>query len=103
MPYAIADVKITLGKMTDPLSESKEYLRSWKPNGILRWDIEVPAQSARSTARLLEYSFKLEFEKKMEIAVVTADGKGGGALELDALRQKAAQFRKLTDEMMLAQ
>lgn len=95
VPYAISGVEITLGKMSDPLSENKEYLRSRKPYGILRWDIEVPAHSARSTARTLEYSFRLEFDKKMEIAVVTGSRQkdfGGNEKLMRKARELDAQM-----------
>ena len=100
VPYAIEDVKLTLGKMSDPLSEEKEYVRSRKPYGILRWDIEVPAHSARSTARTLEYSFRLEFDKKMEIAVVTGGEPKGSSrngklmLEAKELQQRMGQMQR---------
>jgi uncharacterized protein (TIGR02231 family) len=101
VPYAIEDIKLTLGKMSDPLSEEKEYVRSRKPYGILRWDIEVPAHSARSTARTLEYSFRFEFDKKMEIAVVTG-GEPKGSFRNGKLMLEAKELQQRMDQMQLA-
>jgi len=63
MPYAGNEIRVTVGEMSDPLSKDKEYLRAFRPNGILRWDLEVPAKSAATTARILDYEYRLEFDR----------------------------------------
>lgn len=67
IPTSQEDIKTTLGEMKDALSADKEYLRAFRPNGILRWDVQVPAGSAADTARIVEYSFTLEFDRNMDI------------------------------------
>lgn len=61
------DVKITLGRMSDKLSDDPEYLRDLKDKGILRWDIELPGQAAGAKARLLEYNFQMKFAKDAHV------------------------------------
>jgi len=62
-----ADIRVTLGEMTDKLSEDKLYLRLERPKGILRWDIEVPARAAGETARIAQYGYTLEFERSLHL------------------------------------
>ncbi len=68
IPVPKADIRVTLGELKDKLSTDAEYLRAHRPRGILRWDISVPAKSAATTARIVEYSFTLEFDKNMHIS-----------------------------------
>jgi len=62
-----ADIRITLGKMTDPLSKDEIYLRMLRKSGILRWEIEVPAKAAGADARMVEYDFKMEFDRNRHV------------------------------------
>ena len=71
IPHTQDEIRVTLGELKDPLSTDKEYLRVLRPSGILRWDLEVPAHAAGATARLIEYSYKLEFDRNTEITTVT--------------------------------
>jgi uncharacterized protein (TIGR02231 family) len=68
IPVESEKVRVTLGDLKDGLCGDAEYLRVHRPNGILRWDVEVPAHAARGTARIVEYGFRLEFEAKLHIA-----------------------------------
>jgi hypothetical protein len=63
-----ADIRITLGELKDKLSEDPLYLRVERPKGILRWDIEAPARSAGEKARLLEFGYRLEFDRNLVLA-----------------------------------
>ena len=68
-----ADVAIELGELKDALSDDKLYQRVERPKGILRWDIEVPAGATGEDARLIEYSYTVEFDRQFQLAGVTAD------------------------------
>ncbi len=46
-----------------PLSDDALYLRMERPTGILRWDIEVPADQHGSDAFDVPYDFSLEFDR----------------------------------------
>ena len=69
MPHAerSAEVRIKLGELKDKLSQDKLYLRSERPKGILRWDIEVSAGATLNTARIIEYGFTLEFDRNFAL------------------------------------
>jgi uncharacterized protein (TIGR02231 family) len=70
LPYSDreTDVRVTLSHVSDPLSENPLYLRLDRGKGILRWDVDVPASAAGSTARLVEYEYKVEFDRSMHLA-----------------------------------
>ncbi|GAA5506269.1 mucoidy inhibitor MuiA family protein [Novipirellula caenicola] len=55
-----ADVATQLS--TDPL-----YLRMQRPTGILRWDLEIPAERFGSNAYDFEYSFTIEHDREKRI------------------------------------
>lgn len=90
LPYAESHIRITLGELEDLLSKDAEYLRAWRPNGILRWDTEVPAHAAAGTARIVEYSFKLEYDRNMQIDV-SPDGQRQAEMKAKFERQMFAQ------------
>ncbi len=70
LPYSDreSDVRVTLAHVSDPLSEDPLYLRLDRGKGILRWDVDVPANAAGSKARLVEYEYKVEFDRSMHLA-----------------------------------
>ncbi len=67
IPISKEDIRVTLGELKDPLSTDAEYLRAFRPRGILRWDVSVKAKSAATTARIIEYSYTLEFDRNLHI------------------------------------
>lgn len=64
-----ADIRMTLGKMSDAISDDKLYQREERPMGILRWDIEVPANAAGESARLAEYQYTIEYDRKFVVSL----------------------------------
>lgn len=64
----VTDIRITLAQTADPISEDKVYQRTLRKLGILQWEVEVPAQAAGESARILEYSYKLEFDRNLNLA-----------------------------------
>jgi hypothetical protein len=64
-----ADIRDTRGKTSDQLSEDSRYLREERPMGILRWDIEVAADAAGETARLLTYDYGVEYDRKFVVSL----------------------------------
>ncbi len=79
------DIQVTLGKLSDPLSEDKVYLRTLRRMGIVRWEIEVPAKAAGATARMVEYEFKSEFDRNMHI----------GELSPAQVEERKAEFESM--------
>ena len=68
------DVRVTLAELEDPLDDDLLYQRRERPKGILRWQIEVAANSILETARILEYSFTVEHDRNFRLATM-----GGGS------------------------
>ncbi len=89
-----AEIRVTLGEMSDELSDDRLYLQDERPKGILRWDIEVPAGSAGPDARRVDYGYSLEFDRKLYVVSPLGGGQAekGGAPE--QLRQEFEQFFK---------
>jgi hypothetical protein len=63
-----SDFKLTLGSSTSELYEGATGQSSERKNGILRWDVDVPAGSVGPSAKAFDYRFKLEYDKGMSIA-----------------------------------
>jgi len=68
LPENANDIRVTLGEMKEKLSSDKLYVRLEQPKGILRWDVEVPAHAAGETAKTVEYSYKMEFPRTLDIS-----------------------------------
>ena len=69
MPYG-ENIRGTVEEGKDLLSTDKEYLRAFRPHGVLRWDVEVPPKSAAETARIVEYTYKIEFDRNLDISAI---------------------------------
>lgn len=70
------EMRVTLGEMDDKLSEDPVYLRLEKPKGILRWDIQVPADASGADARIVDFSYQLEYARDYYLANPAADAQG---------------------------
>ena len=80
--------------MAKPLSEDATYLDRERRRGILRWDVEAPAQAAGPNAYKLEYKYSLEFDRKLSVLPLGATGAPSAEMkqefqELLQMRQKA--------------
>jgi len=84
LPHGGNELRVTLSETKDKLSTDAEYLRAFRPSGILRWDVEVPAKSAATTARIVDYGYKLEFDKNMNVEPASEDDmqKGKAMMEM---------------------
>ena len=67
------DVKLTIASMSDELSEDPVYLRLDRPDGILRWDIEVPANATGADEAVVSFLYTLEFDRNFGFSVETDD------------------------------
>ena len=76
-----ADIRVTLGEMSDKLSNEALYVEREHPRGILRWDVEVAARSAGPEARKVEYRYTLEFDRKLTVVTPAETGKSPQARE----------------------
>ncbi len=63
-----ADIRVSLGDTTDSLSDDKLYARQERPSGILRWDIDAPAGATGEDAKLVEYTYTVEYDRNFQLA-----------------------------------
>ena len=63
------DIRVTLGETSDPVSDDKLYQREERPMGLLRWDIEVAANAAGETARLIDYHYTVEYDRQYVVSL----------------------------------
>ena len=61
-----ASLRVSLGQMSQPLSQEPDYQRFEKPKGILLWNLNVPPGS-HDRATSLSYSYALEFDKNLTL------------------------------------
>lgn len=66
-PERGTDLRVTMMNTSAELSGDEEYQKGLKKEGILRWDVSVPAQATGLSAFSVEYSFKLEYDKQMSL------------------------------------
>lgn len=63
------EVKIELtANGTHKISEDSTYQQTQRKKGILRWDVQAPAQAAGPQALGVEYKLRLEYDKQMSIS-----------------------------------
>jgi len=62
------DVKITIGEVSEDLSDDATYLRLMRPDGILRWDTTVPANASSEEAHVVTYQFDLAFDRNFVLS-----------------------------------
>jgi hypothetical protein len=68
LPYTDNEsIKIELLDAAPALSEAPEYLRTGRKKGILRWDMDLAANSVDTDVTVVNYSFTMEYDKNMEI------------------------------------
>jgi hypothetical protein len=64
-----ADIEVTLGAASDPLSKDAVFVRTERPMGLLRWDVDAPADAAGEEARLIEYAYTVEYDRQYVVAL----------------------------------
>jgi hypothetical protein len=60
-------VNVILGKVSPDLCSDGLYLRESRPNNLLRWDVEVPANCNGEKAFAVTYDFRMELDRQMAI------------------------------------
>jgi hypothetical protein len=61
------DIKVTLVKSDEEISKDESYQMTDRKDGILRWDIEVPAQAIGPKKKVLSYTMQIEYDKQLSI------------------------------------
>ena len=69
MPHAEAamTIGITLANPKQELSSDPLYVRDEKPKGLLRWDLTVQPNQNGEKALMIEYEYKMELDKNVNI------------------------------------
>ena len=60
-------VGVILVKTTPELCKDGIYVRESRPNNLLRWDVEVPANCNGEKAYAINYEFRMELDRQMAI------------------------------------
>ena len=60
-------VNVVLGKCTPDLSKDGIYLRESRPDNLLRWDLDIPANCNGENAYSVTYDFRMELDRQMAI------------------------------------
>jgi hypothetical protein len=60
-------IGITMLKTAPELSKDAIYLRESRPNNLLRWDLDVPANTNGEKAIPITYEFRMELDRQMAI------------------------------------
>ena len=63
------NVRITLDLKNNTLSANELYQQYERTKGILRWDLALQPESAASKSKTLDYSYKLEFDKNLQVSL----------------------------------
>ena len=104
LPYTedSKDLRVTLDDLQDKLSTDNVYLRIDRPKGILRRDIEVPANAAGAKARMVSYGYQLEYARDYYLANPLAFRADQGGQAPNAPAQQE-EFMELQMQRMLKQ
>ncbi len=83
-----SEVKITLVETPGTeLSKDKEYQQFQRKDGILRWDVTVPAEKNGSEAFAMSYKMTMEYDKNLAIT-------GQTLVEIQELDRQMMQMQK---------
>ncbi len=63
-----SEIRITTTMMDVPLSTDPLYERVEKPKGILRWEVDVPANAAGEKAKIVSFDYAVEFDRTLYLA-----------------------------------
>ena len=74
MPFAEASqtIAVMMLKGETDLSKDTLYLRDERPKNLLRWDVKVDPKQNGDKALSLDYEYKMEFEKSVNIGSILA-------------------------------
>jgi hypothetical protein len=61
------DIKVTLLKSDEMVSDDDAYQMTNRKDGILRWDVEAPAQAVGPKRKVLRYTMQIEYDKQLSI------------------------------------
>jgi len=62
------EISVELLKTERPLSTDPAYVKTQRPDNILRWDMTVPAGAREARALSVGYSFRLKYDRSMQVS-----------------------------------
>lgn len=60
-------LSIALKETSHPLSDAADYVRTEKPKGILRWDMELAPNTSGATETVLTYVYTMQYDKSLSV------------------------------------
>lgn len=82
-----AEVRVALSDPKIALSTDELYVRSERPKGILRWDVEIPAGATGKDAFAIEYDYTVDFDRKFKLGAATKNA-AEQQIEFEQLQQQ---------------
>ncbi|MFC1780744.1 mucoidy inhibitor MuiA family protein [Planctomycetota bacterium] len=71
LPYTENNsIKIEIAETEPELSKDSEYNNSLAKKGILRWDLNLPANTINQEATVVSYSFTMEYDRNMNLETI---------------------------------
>jgi hypothetical protein len=61
------DIKVTLVKSSQEVSDDPAYQKDDRKNGILRWDLKAPAGATGINQTTLDYTLQIEYDRQLQI------------------------------------
>lgn len=75
LPKAEAEsVAVSLTSSKPELSMEPGFVRTFKPDNLLRWDLEIPPNSTGEKSVTIVYQFKLEYAREMTLQYLSSGG-----------------------------
>ncbi len=60
-------LSIELKETSHPLSTDAEYLRTERPKGILRWDLQLAPNTGAGSATIMTYVYTMKYDKSLSV------------------------------------
>ncbi|MDX1957279.1 MAG: DUF4139 domain-containing protein [Leptospiraceae bacterium] len=86
------NIRITLDLKNNSLSSDEVYIQNERPKGILRWDTTIPAESSGAKMKTIEYIYKIEFDKNLQVTLPTSSKTEQMRMEFDEIQK--IKFKK---------
>ena len=67
-----ADIAVKTDEFKFEISRDGLYQRLQKPRGVLRWDLEVPAEQFGEQAFDVEYGYSVEFDRNQMLSALVS-------------------------------
>ena len=64
-----SDIRVTFNTSSTDLSDDELYQRLERGEGILRWDVDVPAKSIANSSHEISYSFTVEYDRNYIVSL----------------------------------